>query len=110
MRLVLTAAFLASLAATGAVACDHHGGGDDYYSGYERYGAPSTGRDAFFALQAERAAERDRAMESARQNFLSRFDIRTDEIPRVSAVAADKAEMKLISNADQRAQSISPDR
>lgn len=107
MRLTV-AIFGAALVVAGpAGACDYHGGGSVFgrYSGYE-----GGNHEEILAMQARAEAERTQAMDTARRSFLARFDIEAEPVAPPSAVAADKAELKRISNVDRRAPADAQDR
>ncbi|WP_397403241.1 hypothetical protein [Phenylobacterium sp.] len=109
MRLILAVTLLASVVTSGAAACDYHGGGDDYYDGYARYGSLSMNREKFYALQAIRAAEREQAMETARQSFLARFDVRADQ-PVETASLNKETKPRQDADADRSARAYAQDR
>jgi hypothetical protein len=104
MRWMIGIAFVGSLAASRASACDYHEGfgliGGQTYDGYEGYG---TTREA---MAIER---RERAMEAAKQSFLTRFNIRADD-PAQFSVAPDTASMKQNIDVDRRAEPAAQDR
>ncbi|MBL8773315.1 MAG: hypothetical protein JNK30_18170 [Phenylobacterium sp.] len=106
MRLTIGILGAALLVAGPASACDEHGGGFfGRYSGYEGgdYGE-------ILAMRARAEAEREQAMETARRSFLARFDIEAEAPSSLSAAAADKAELKRISNVDPSAPADAQDR
>lgn len=109
MRLIFAVALLASVVASSAAACDNHGGGDGYYDGYARYGSMSMNQEKFYAFQAIRAAERDQAMETARQSFLARFDVQADQ-PVETASLNKEAKPRQDADADRSARAYTQDR
>lgn len=75
-----------SAAATPALACDFHEGGFGRYGAYTGYEGGAT-YEEIQAREAQRLAERERAMEEARRSFLARFDIQTDDTTQLAAAA-----------------------
>ena len=103
MRWVIGLAVVGSLATGHASACDYHEGfglmGGRTYDGYEGYEIERQ------ELVRER---RDRAMEAAKQSFLARFEIQSDD-PVQSNVTPDTA-MKRSINVDRSPQPAAQDR
>ncbi len=83
MRRTIALAVFASLTATTASACDFHEG----FGRYEGAAFGELNADQILAMEAARAAERDRAMAEARQTFLARFDIESDTPVELAAVS-----------------------
>lgn len=107
MRLTIGILGAALLVAAPAGACEFHEGGGVFgrYSGYE-----SSNYEEMLAMRARIEAEREQAMDTARRSFLARFDIEPEPAAPPSAVVADKAELKRISNVDRRAPADAQDR
>lgn len=107
MRLMIGILGAALLVAGPAGACDYHEGGGFFgrYSGYE-----GGNYEEMLAMRARAEAEREQAMDTARRSFLARFDIEAEPAASPSAAAADKAELKRISNVDRRAPADAQDR
>ena len=86
MRALWLAIGLSCVSLAPALACDFHEGGGfgryAQYSGYESY-------EEMKAREARLLAEREQAMNAARQSFLARFDIKPDDAVKLAAASID---------------------
>lgn len=107
MRALLIGFGLSCVITAPSLACDFHGGGYyREYSGYENYATS----EEMKAREAAALAERERAMEEARQSFLARFDIKAEDAPQQFAAASVSPPAQASTNADRSAQPDARDR
>lgn len=107
MRALWLIVGLGCACATPVAACDFH------MSGLFGDSAMMSGYETAEDLQARRAAlyaERELAMEQARQSFLARFDIKADEAPKQRVVSAPSSPLSLPTDADPSPQAYPQDR